>query len=68
MLNKELERYIEQQLTYLNKHHPLKTFWASYMLLINPKDIPDDVELYKGMKVYKSEQVLPGLPMVVTQN
>ena len=68
MLKSELDRYIQQQLTYLDKHHPINTFWGSRMLLVNPQDMPENIEIYKSMKVYKSEQVLPGLPIVVTQN
>lgn len=74
MLNSELIKYIDDQLIFLNQYYPLDSVFSQRLILINPVDLEQliniDVipKIYKGIRLIVSKNILPGLPTVVTKN
>lgn len=74
MLNSYLIKYIDDQLNFLDKYYGLDNDFSQRLILINPKDLEQliniDVgpKIYKGIRLIVSKDILPGLPSVVTKN
>lgn len=74
MLNSELIKYIDDQLNFLDKYYDLDNDFSHRLILINPKDLEQlinidvDPKIYKGIRLIVSKDILHGLPSVVTKN
>jgi len=74
MLNSELIKYIDDQLNFLDKYCPLDSVFSQRLILINPIDLEQLIEIdvepktYNGIRLILSKNILPGLPSVVTKN